>query len=416
MKEKKKLYLITTSYPNKGSDSIFAAPEISELMKYFNITVFCTSGKRDCTYVQDEIEYFYFTLQLSLLKKIKYIFKYFFMKICRKELQRIFIKGKMDSKSKLIGRIRKSIEFYGCAEEFYKFFYKNVKPNKEKAIYYTFWNDYFSLSLLLHKEGYPNYHMITRLHGYDLYEERYSYGRQPFKEIMNAEIERLYFIAENPKEYYLKKHPEVVRDKVEVSRLGVYKIPNREKKFNGKRPLIISCSNVIALKRVALIVEALEMLDEEVCWIHFGDGDQFAEVYKLAKEKLEKKKNITYRMKGRVDNKDIRKFYEDNAIRCFVTTSSTEGCPVSIMEAMAAGVPVVATAVGEISNMINGNGILLNETPKVQDIAEALREMINCSCEKWEKMSRKSYFLWEKYYNANLNSAEFADSVQQIIM
>lgn len=414
MEEKKKLYLIITNYPNNGSDSIFVEPEIPELMKRFDITVFCTSGKKDCTYIRDGIEYFYFDLQLSVLKKIRYIFQYFFSKICRKELCEILIRYRKEKRNILWGKIRKSIEFYGCAEEFYDFFHTNIKEGSEEAIYYTFWNDYFSLSLILHKDKYPNYHIITRLHGYDLYEERYSYGRQPFKQIMNAEIERLYFIAENPKIYYLDKHPELMRDKAKVRRLGVYEMSNRETKYKGEKALIVSCSNVIALKRVEVIVEALEKLEEEVCWIHFGDGSQFSEISKMAKEKLEKKRNITYRLEGRISNENIRRFYEDNEIRCFVTTSSTEGCPVSIMEAMAAGIPIVATAVGEIPNMINENGILLEPNPMIQDVADALRKLINCPREKWEKMSKNSFFLWKEYYNANLNAAEFAEELNKI--
>ncbi|MBS6202621.1 MAG: glycosyltransferase [Eisenbergiella sp.] len=411
---KKKLYLIITNYPNNGSDSIFVAPEIPELMKWFDITVFCTSGKRDCTHVRDGIEYFYFDMELTLAKKIKYIFKYFGSGICRKDLKDIIKMQNLDKKSNLLGRIRKSIEFYGAAEEFYGFFQEKIKPSDEEAVYYTFWNDYFTLSLILHKYKYPNFHIVTRLHGYDLYEYRCRYGRQPFKQIMNAEMERLYFIAENPKEYYVEKYPELNRDKVKVNRLGVYEISKKEERFKGKKPLIVSCSNVIALKRVNLIIEALEKLEEEVCWIHFGDGSQFAEISQMAKERLEKKRNIEYKLEGRISNEDIRKFYGNNEIRCFVTTSSTEGCPISIMEAMAAGIPVVATSVGEIPNMINGNGILLEQNPKAQNVAEALEKIINCSSKKWEEMSRKSYLLWKKSYNADLNAAEFAEELNGI--
>jgi glycosyltransferase involved in cell wall biosynthesis len=66
--------------------------------------------------------------------------------------------------------------------------------------------------------------------------------------------------------------------------------------------------------------------------------------------------------------------------------SQHEGLPMTIIEAMAAGVPVVATAVGGIPEAVTGgeNGFLIPRT--VEDLANALREM-HASPATWRTMS-----------------------------
>ena len=57
----------------------------------------------------------------------------------------------------------------------------------------------------MHKEKYPNIRIISRAHGYDLYDERELYGRQYFKPQMDSKLERLIFVSEYGKKYYFNK-------------------------------------------------------------------------------------------------------------------------------------------------------------------------------------------------------------------
>jgi len=43
---------------------------------------------------------------------------------------------------------------------------------------------------------------------------------------------------------------------------------------------------------------------------------------------------------------DVLNYYASNPVDVFINTSSSEGLPVSIMEAMSFGIPVIATNVG----------------------------------------------------------------------
>jgi glycosyltransferase involved in cell wall biosynthesis len=63
------------------------------------------------------------------------------------------------------------------------------------------------------------------------------------------------------------------------------------------------------------------------------------------------------------------------AFDLFVMTSRTEGTPIVLLEAMAAGVPIVATEVGGIPELLGGTGKLVPpESPAV--VASAIRSVI----------------------------------------
>lgn len=125
------------------------------------------------------------------------------------------------------------------------------------------------------------------------------------------------------------------------------------------------------------------------------------------------KSNIKYNFRGKVDNREVLEFYESNKISAFITTSSTEGgCPVSIMEAMSYGIPIIGTRVGDIPYMIDKNGLLLSENPSVSDISEAIREIMDAGSEKEESMRQASFKLWEENFNVDKNVPRFIQELE----
>ena len=134
-----------------------------------------------------------------------------------------------------------------------------------------------------------------------------------------------------------------------VNRLGVYDHGLNPSNQSGIIT-IVSCSNLIPLKRVHLIIEALMHLKENVSWIHFGDGVEM-KVLKELSQKLPS--NINTEFRGRIENKKILEFYQMKHVDLFMNVSETEGVPVSIMEALSFGIPCFATNVGGTSEIIN---------------------------------------------------------------
>jgi len=96
--------------------------------------------------------------------------------------------------------------------------------------------------------------------------------------------------------------------------------------------------------------------------------------YKGLLERLSGKNNIVYL--GVLDRASLRNFY--NSIRIFVLLSSSEGVPNVVLEAMACGTPVLATAVGGIPDIIRDNvtGFLINPTCELEEIENKLLSII----------------------------------------
>ena len=186
---------------------------------------------------------------------------------------------------------------------------------------------------------------------------------------------------------------------------------------NGEKSYyqIVSCANIIPLKRLDLIVKSLALInDVKIKWVHFGMGSRFDELESLAFKLLAQKSNITYELRGYVPVEDIIQFYRDNCVDCFITTSSTEGCPVSVQEAMSFGIPIIGTSVGEMPNMITENGVLLSENPLPEEIKNAICKICSSDIENTIMMRKCSRQLWECKYDAQKNTKNFLKELEKL--
>ena len=193
---------------------------------------------------------------------------------------------------------------------------------------------------------------------------------------------------------------------------------NRQNEFaigkNDNVFLIVSCSNVIPLKRINLIIETLATITKErIHWVHFGDGLDMEKMKLLAKQKLTNS-NISYEFKGFVDRKTIYMFYNDNNPNLFISTSESEGSPVSIQEAMAFAIPIIGTDVGGVREAIDGNGILLSADPTVAEIRNAILLIYNAI--DYEMMRKKSLDIWKEKFDLSKNMAQFVAEIDGLII
>ena len=78
---------------------------------------------------------------------------------------------------------------------------------------------------------------------------------------------------------------------------------------------------------------------------------------------------------GKIDNEDVPKFMSASDI--FLLPSLTEGMPISIIEAITIGLPVIATRVGGISEAIidRRNGLLV-DVGDIDGITSRILELI----------------------------------------
>ena len=279
------------------------------------------------------------------------------------------------------------------------------------CVFYSYWHDYKALALAMLRGKNQNLKCVARAHGWDNFADRHEPQYLPFKGFIIKKLSQTYTISQKGKEAFEEYLNIKIDSKVTVSRLG---------KFNRRLPLfetcdnrflICSCSNLIPLKRVDRIIEVLSSLNvENLHWVHFGDGLLREELLQYAHKMLP---NVQYEFKGIVPNNEILDFYAGNYVDLFINLSSSEGIPVSIMEALSAGIPVVATDVGGTAEAVNDeNGFLI---PAAEfdnaEVAKKISAYLSLSDEERLSYRRRAYRFWRENYEAEKNYEAFCRTI-----
>lgn len=165
----------------------------------------------------------------------------------------------------------------------------------------------------------------------------------------------------------------VLRNAVDTGRFN----PTRNKRIrntfdiNDEEVLILFVGYLDEFKGIFELLNAFKVINSKnnnVKLMMVGTGPKKDDLLKIL-TKMDLENDVIFT--GRIESQKIHKYYQ--AADIFVLPSYTEGLPVSILEAMACGLPIVATSVGGIPEIINDgfNGFLVppkNETELIKKI------------------------------------------------
>lgn len=417
---KEKLLLAANVFPYNSGEAAFIIPELKRLKDRYDITVISHASREQSRagYVEEDVleglQIVHFPMPvITGTDKLKALLSYLVSGDGRQEIREIF-----QGRQKLVQRLYQSLSFYAQALADQKEIIKSrVIPDDEPVIYYSFWNTYYCCSMVREQRKHKNVKIVSRLHGFDLYHERIPGGRQCFKHQMERGTGGLIFLADFARKYYVErvKADSTPAQRLYVCPLGIERAGRQMPPRREETMQLLSCSDVIPLKRVERIVDGLSCVGQEkICWTHIGDGEQLAKIKAYAAEKLEGKSNICYTFTGRMEHDQVLRYYETEQVDCFITTSSTEGVPVSIMEAMSYGIPVIGTAVGGIPEMIDGNGVLLPENPAAEEVAEALADVWRSDDERLAQMKERSHRMWKQRFAIETSVRALFDVLEQM--
>ena len=407
--KKKTLILFSSHFPFEPFET-YLESEIKYLINSFDsIYIFSQSNNKSISFnLPIKIKSINNNVKASFLSKI-YAMLSFNIKLYMEEAT--YIKNILGKKFNL-KKQRIFIMEYWKARKFASPVFSLIKKeiSKNNKVYiYSYWNDYKAISASLLKKINPSTVVISRTHGWDVYMERNTENYLPIKKFMSTYLDGIYCVSENGKRYFKEKFN--IYNNTKLARLGVeknYTFKNRTlfPVFN-----LVSCSNLIPLKRIELIIEALALLPNEICinWSHLGDGSEYQKISQYAKEKLESKKNITYKLLGFLRNSEINEIYKKDTTNLFINTSSTEGLPLSMMEAMSYGIPVIGTNVGGVSEIIEhkNNGWLLQADPTTEEIAKAISYFYHLNTDDYNTYRHNAYETWKTKYDAEINYPAF---------
>ncbi|MBK8782825.1 MAG: glycosyltransferase [Anaerolineales bacterium] len=156
---------------------------------------------------------------------------------------------------------------------------------------------------------------------------------------------------------------------------------------------IVSCSRVVPVKRVGLLLEAVSAAarirpDLRFIWHHIGNGDTREELQKYANKAFPENASAVF--SSYIDRQNLFELYRQTPVDIFVNVSESEGTPVTAMEAISCGIPILATAVGgNVEIDTKQNGWLLSPNPTPEEIATALISIHDNVVDTGRKEKRK---------------------------
>lgn len=398
---KKTIVLFTDSFPYATKET-FLNTEILFLSKYFTnvyiIPLRSTAKKRAVPDNVSVIDQFANTRENTIFRIIKTLFTKLFYKS-------IFLDF---PKSVSLNYIKLSFIWSFNADKMKKIvdaFIKKENIDLDNTIFYTYTFTSNTIALSTLKDIHNNMKIITRVHGGDLYENVHNISLFPLRSHTLLSIDKVYSISQYGISHLQQIYPKYI-EKFALSKLGVLSYGKSKKRADANSIHIVSCSNIIALKRVHLIAEIISRIEHiDVIWTHFGQGNDAKLDNVLSK--LPETVRVTFM--GQQPNENIYKFYVNNCIDIFINVSISEGIPVSIMEAMSAAIPVIATNVGGVSEIVtnNYNGFLLEKEFKINDAIQKIYHIINNK----DRFGTNAYLTWNENYNAENNYKQFCQSI-----
>ncbi|SMP13996.1 Glycosyltransferase involved in cell wall bisynthesis [Desulfurobacterium pacificum] len=390
-----RLLLFTSSFPY-GKGEQFLEDEIEILSEVFKVKIipFSYGGS---------------IVSRKLPKNVKVNKPLYIEKLQFSKLIKILIASLPEMKK--INFSFRRLRLYLSALRAIGFFFSNksileeLKTLTDSDIIYFYWGHVsaFAIPFL------PNLKakVVMRLHRGDLYEYLHD-GYFPFREQQLRKVDAVIPISFDGRKFLLRKYS-FIKNKIFVHRLGVKNDsfitqPSKDGIFR-----IVSVSSINHVKRVDLICEILKYIrSHKVLWTHFGDGP----LRKKLEEKIkELPSNVVVNLKGFVRRNDIFRFYRENPVDLFINVSSSEGIPVSIMEAISYGIPVVATAVGGTPEIVSEKvGILIEKEFNPKEVAFVIQNVLDSSA--FDRNVIKNY--WSIYYNAEKNYKKFAEFLKNL--
>jgi glycosyltransferase involved in cell wall biosynthesis len=200
--------------------------------------------------------------------------------------------------------------------------------------------------------------------------------------------------------------PRLIPNGVDVSRFTLHASRDIEK----KEIKIISVSRLSHKNGIDLLIRAVPNLPKNVKVILVGDGEDRAMLESLAKEL-----NVSERVEflGSRSNDEVPGLLADADI--FVRASRSEGQGISFLEAMACGLPTVATPVGGIPDFLTKDTGWLCKPEDPESLAETINRILGTPREEVLRVTQNASKLVREYYDWNVCGKNMAQLFGEVI-
>lgn len=344
--KKDSLFLFTNEYPY-GNGETFIENELAQHLKHFKtIKIFPLIKKEKFRIVDKNISVIdlYEDIRFDSLKT----FRRNFFNFCKLIIKEFYYSNSKVSFLRQLSVFKSSLlQNFKRAEILKQYLVK--EDELKNIVFYSFWTDDWATILSILKKQDVISGFISRVHGYDLYAERWPDSIIPFRNLQIENVSKIFAVSKDGHAYLQESYPNH-KNKFYLNHLSIFD--------HGIGPFdstavftIVSCSNLNLLKRVHLIAELLNKISFKVKWVHFGEGTEKDRILNIVKKMST---NITVELKGSVANSEIIEYYQNNSVNAFIHLSETEGgVPLALQEAASFGIPLIGTVAGGAAEIVN---------------------------------------------------------------
>lgn len=254
---------------------------------------------------------------------------------------------------------------------------------------------------------------VTRAHRYELYQEFSALNYWPYVEYLNRNLSAFFPISEHGKQGMLTAGYNA--NLIRAQYLGVPEGRIKNEPSSDGVLRIVSCSRVISLKRVSRILALAKCMSNSIMveWSHFGDGPESKDICNNIE--LLKNSSLTVYWHGEVHNSVVLDHFCNRPVDFFINLSEIEGVPVSIMEAMAHGIPAIATNVGGVGELVQkSSGILLPVEFEIPEVSAKILHLLGCR-HQFISLRENVFLQWSKYFSAEKNFGEFVENLHCLL-
>lgn len=232
------------------------------------------------------------------------------------------------------------------------------------------------------------------------------------------EVNEIVFITNIGRKNFLEHYPFIDKNKTSIILNGIDDIKTKnenskevEKLIEKKIKYKLCCIGTInERKGQRIIIEALKKINHQALEnIHLTLIGSGPDLYYL--ERLVKEYNLTNNVlfTGNIPNENIPAYLK--AFNIYILMSYNEGLPISIIEAMRAGLPVVSTRVSGIPELVTEglNGLLLD--PDIDQLAKILNDMDKFD---WGTMGNASRNEFETRFTFERMKSEYCEMLEKL--
>ena len=403
-----RLLMVTSLYPY-GTGEAFVATELKHLSRYFGdielVPIFYEPGT-PARPVDQRVNLAYADARWGLLRLLHVALA---LLAALAGYRWIADLGVILKRPRRLDSLKELVRALYRARMFERFLARQAHAGQGADLIYFYWLlPEIQGALAYRKASESPLRIVCRAHGGDLYEYLKPGGYAGLRRSIVAGIDAIYTISDDGRRYLNRCFP-ALADKFHTSRLGVGN-PGFLNAQPADGPLsLVSCSFAVPGKRLHLIVDAIAWLlaadpTLDVRWTHVGDGPLLTAVRARAASRFGTRGRAVF--KGYLTQSGLMDVYRNERFDAIVNVSDTEGVPVSLMEASAAGIPMIATDVGGTAEIVNAaNGVLI---PADADIATIAAAMLRFRGRGVMRACRESARLhWEAHFNAAANYERF---------